>query len=134
MAFEANKSIVVLGAVTSQYIVEHPKFQDVNIGNPLTDAIRNPHVEICNMTASMVFVAFDRVVVAPAGNGVQGPVNVAAYPITGPIAATPGDFDLAITSGTGWGAIDASVPPSSKYMSVYTVAAGNVVVNYGGQV
>lgn len=131
MSFEANRSFVVLGAVTTGYIVEHPIINDANTGNVITDAIRNPHCEVVNGTAGLVLIAFDRAVTAPSGNGVQGPLNTATYSKSGPIAATPGDFDLAIASATGWSALDFVVPQGSRYMTVFTVAAGAVTVSYG---
>lgn len=131
MSFEADKTIIVLGAVTTQYVVEHPQLGDANTGNPLTQGNRNSHVEATNVTTGAVYIAFDRVVVPPSGNGVQGVVNAAQYTKTGPIAATPGDFDIAISNSTGWCAIDFVIPYGSKSMSVYTVAAGAVFINYG---
>ena len=130
MTFLCNRSIVVLGAVTSQYVVEHPQIIDANT-YIAQQSLRPSVTEITNMTTGVVYVAFDRAVVAPVGNGVQGVINPAVYTRTGPIAATPGDFDLAITSGSGWGAVDAAIPFSSRYMSVYTTIAGAVIVNYG---
>lgn len=131
MSFEADKTFVVLGAITTQYIVEHPQLVDANTGNPLTQGNRNQHFEAVNGTTGLVYIAFDRVVVAPSGNGVQGPLNVAQYSKSGPIAATPGDFDLCVPVAAGWCAIDAVIPYASKYMSVYTTAAGAVVISYG---
>lgn len=131
MSFEANRTFLVNGAITTQYVVEHPRFSDASTGDAITYAIRNPHVECTNQTTGIVYIAFDRAVVAPSGVGVQGPVVAAQYPITGPIAATPGDFDLAVPNSTGWCALDFVIPQSSKYMSIYTVAAGIVCVSYG---
>lgn len=131
MSFEANRSYVVLGAINTGYTVEHPIINDANTGNITVDALRNSHVEIVNGTASLVLVAFDRVVSAPSGNGVQGPINGATYSKTGPLAATPGDFDLAIPAATGWSALDFVIPQNSRYMTVFTVAAGSVTVSYG---
>jgi len=133
MAFVANKSIVVNGAITTQYVIEHPTSADANVGNPFSVWNRFPHIEVINMTAGIIYVAFDRAVVPPAGVGVQGAINVATSPRTGAMAATPGDFDLAVTSGNGWGAIDSPIPSGSKYLSVYIVAAGIATVNYGTQ-
>lgn len=131
MSFEANRSFVVLGAINTGYIIEHPLITDGNTGNVLGDALRNPHAEIVNGTTNVVFVAFDRAVTPPSGNGVQGPLNATVYSKSGPIAATPGDFDLAIPSATGWSALDFVIPQSSRYITIYTVAAGSVTVSYG---
>lgn len=131
MSFEANRSYIVLGAITTQYTLEHPQNVDANTGNPLTRGLRNTHVEATNTTSATAYIAFDRPVVAPSGNGVQGVISAVNYPNTGPIAATPGDFDLVVPSATGWSAIDFVIPYGSRYMSVYTTAAGAVVINYG---
>lgn len=129
MSFVAGRGGVLLAAATTQYKVEHPRLVDLNSGNVDTSKVRYPIVEIVNATTAMVYVAFDRAVVPPAGNGVQG--NQMPYTgLTGPIAATPGDFDLAVPNGS-WPAVDDSIPVGSVYMSIYSTAAGVVNFNYG---
>lgn len=131
MSFEATRSVVVLGAVTTGYRVDHPVFSDAALGN-VGSLKRNTHLELTNTTAGLAFVAFDRVVTPPSGNGVQGSaLPPAQYPNTGPVAATPGDFDICIPSATGWSAVDCIIPYGSQWMTVYTVAAGAICVNYG---
>ena len=132
MSFEANRTLIVLGAITTQFIVEHPQLLDANIGNPLTRGLRNTHCEVANATTGTVYIAFDRAVVAPSGNGVQGAgLPSASRALTGPVAATPGDFDLAILAASGWPALDFVIPYNSTSMSIYTTAAGAVAVSYG---
>lgn len=131
MSFEATKTFVILGAVTTQYLIEHPQFNDANTGNPTVQFMRNTHVEVANATAGTIYVAFDRLVVAPSGNGVQGTLALASYPRTGPIAGTQGDFDLAILAASGWPALDFAIPNGSRFMNVYVTAAGSVAVSYG---
>lgn len=131
MSFEATRTLIVLGAATTGYVIEHPQLIDLNLGNPLTRGLRNTHVEATNQTASTAYIAFDRAVVAPVGNGVQGVISALNNPNTGPIAATPGDFDIAVPSATGWSAVDFVIPYGSRSMTVFTVGAGAVLINYG---
>lgn len=130
MSFEATRSLVVLGAVTTQYRVDHPSFQDAN-NSGVGLLKRNLHLELTNTTTGLAYVAFDRVVAPPTGNGVQGSaITAAQYPASS-YAATPGDFDICVPSATGWSAIDCIIPEGSVWMSIYTVAAGAICVNYG---
>ena len=131
MSFIANRSFVINGAVSSQYVVEHPVFGDSNTGNPVSPGLRHLQVEATNSTAGTAYIAFDRPVVPPSGVGVQGVINTAVMVKTGPLASTPGDFDLAVPSGSGWCALDFDLFYSSRYMSVYFTAAGPVTVAYG---
>lgn len=132
MSFAVGRGIIVLAAATTQYNVEHPTLIDVNTGNVDTRKPRWKMCEIVNATTAMVYVAFDRAVVVPAGNGVQGNKGQQTG-ITGPIAATPGDFDFSVPNGS-WPAVDVPIPLNSTYMSIYSTAAGAVTVNYGGMV
>lgn len=127
MTFVVGRAAVVVAAATTQYKVEHPRNTDINTGNVDTSKTRWPMVEICNGTTDMVFVAFDRVVGPPTGNGVQGS-QTPTTGITGPIAATPGDFDYAICAGKQ---IDDNIPVGSVYFSVYSVAIGPTTISYG---
>lgn len=134
MSFGAGRGIALLGAATTIYRVDHPKKGDVNTGNVDRRQVGYDLVEIVNGTTGMVFIAFDRLVVVPAGNGVQGGLGilpVASYPNTGARAATPGDFDVAIVNGS-WPALDIMIPPGSEYMSIYNTAAGTVGITWGG--
>lgn len=131
MSFEATKTFVILGAITTQYLIEHPQFNDANTGNPTVQFMRNTHLEIANATSGTIYVAFDRLVVAPSGNGVQGKFNLLDFSRTGPVAGTQGDFDVAILAASGWPALDCVIPNGSRFMNVYVTAAGSVAVSYG---
>lgn len=134
MSFVAGRTVVVLGAVTTQYVVEIPKVGDGNYQTHGRHGHRHAHIEIANMTGDLVFLAWDRAVVPPSGNGVQGSaLPPALYPRTGPVAGTPGDFDLCISTANGWGALDITIPPNKEYVSIYTRAAGAVTVSFGDQ-
>lgn len=134
MSFGAGKGVALLGAATTIYRVDHPKKMDLNTGNVDRREVAYPLCEIVNGTTGMVFVAFDRLVVVPAGNGVQGLLlNGAAYPQTGPKAATPGDFDFAVVNGS-WPAMDVRIPVNSEYMSIYNTAAGTIGITWGGSI
>lgn len=129
MSFVTGRGVVVLAAVTTQYNVEHPRQTDSNTGNVDQNRTRYQIVELVNTTTGMVYVAFDRAVVAPVGNGVQGNKGQQTG-ITGPIAATPGDFDFSVPNGS-WPCVDMTIPVGSTYIAVYSTAAGAVTLNYG---
>lgn len=132
MSFMAGRGVNILAAVTTAYRIDHPKLTDANTGNVDTRKPRHKFVEIVNVTTGLVYIAFDRTAVAPAGNGVQGGyINATNSALGGPYAATPGDFDICL-SGSSWPAVDINIPVGSEFMSVLSVAAGSITVTYGG--
>jgi hypothetical protein len=132
MTFEATKSWVISApAGNSFYTIYHPRTADA--GNTNLDTYRAEHVEVANQTATAVYVALDRAGSLPAGTGVYGTTQPGPAPLPSPMAATPGDFDFAVTSNTGWSALDFVIPAGSQYMTVLCTGVGLVTVSYGGQ-
>jgi hypothetical protein len=133
MTFEATKSWVINApAGNNSYVFYHPRAADVGAIN--LDTYKAEHVEIANQSSTPIYVAMDRPVVAPSGNGVYGAATAGSNPMPTPMAATPGDFDFAVTSNTGWSALDYTISTNSQFMTVMTTGAGLVTVSYGGQV
>jgi hypothetical protein len=134
MTFVATKSWVINApAGNNSYVLWHPTIPDM--GNTNINTTRAQQVEVANQSATPVYVALDRAGSFPTGNGVYGSVKATAgEPPPTPLAATPGDFDFAVTSNTGWSALDYVIPQGSVYMTVLTTGAGLVSISYGAQI